>query len=646
MIESRQYVPDHYEKSRDFQVFLKIVDLVVNAAKADIDYFTSLLSPDQCKARMLPLLSNYVGKNYWYDESVKFNRTVIKNWADLKQHRGCEIGISMAVSLAIHQLDDLSNAEIFKLFNVNLVNAEDKWGRKFNKIQVYLYYNSYLSKLYELLEAVRPAGTVLEIIPSVSISSQETISLTDEYRMLGYDYCTGKLLKIGDIPIIVENSWQIIKDGQPTGEYLVDGEFYNSAGTKLNLMLDSNQNIIDTTTGNPTGRFIKAPNIYKYNEDGTSTYTGEHFNLNHAARVINSCYEMRNGGNFNGYFITADGWRITDAAKSRVTFYLKDYMLGNKNVKKVYRISDDTKYNWHIDLDSGYFVKDDEGEDINISYDTVPWDSNTYISKKRYIMNETPGGIMYTTPYFVNIYEDIEDSAGNVILSKKDRYKVSDSTSIGFSEVHNTENCTTYDKTWINARPKSYTWDKDYYSRINKTDYNDYNSTNTFTDSRIIIKPEDFLVDIIVREYDGTNNIGVINAESESVIEGNDATIPVDKVIPEIRTNSPHIRLNVNLRKGDSILSVFKELRFTFDSEFVNDSKTVFVDWKLADDAELHYNVYQLPERLSFADNGIITKKKIYFTNEPIIISDKTYDGRKTVDPDYTIANINIDKEV
>ena len=36
MIESRQYVPDHYEKSRDFQVFLKIVDLVVNAAKAEL----------------------------------------------------------------------------------------------------------------------------------------------------------------------------------------------------------------------------------------------------------------------------------------------------------------------------------------------------------------------------------------------------------------------------------------------------------------------------------------------------------------------------------------------------------------------------------------------------------------------------------
>ena len=52
-------------------------------------------------------------------------------------------------------------------------------------------------------------------------------------------------------------------------------------------------------------------------------------------------------------------------------------------------------------------------------------------------MSESNGVVsMSATKYFVNSYGDIVDLAGNIILSKKDRYKVSDSTMIGFSEVH------------------------------------------------------------------------------------------------------------------------------------------------------------------------------------------------------------------
>lgn len=638
MIESRNYVPDWYEKSRDFQVFLKLVDLVVNAAKADIDYFTSLISPDQCKVALLPLLSNYVGKNYWYDEKVKFNRIVIKNWADLKQHRGSYIGVSMAVSLAINQLEDLDDAEIFKLFNVEFVTEEDRYGRRINKIRVYLYYKAYLSKLYELIEAVRPAGTMIEIIPAVSINAQETISLTDEYRMLGYDYCTGKLLNIGDIPIIVENSWQIMKDGQPTGEYLVDGVFYNANGVRMGYSLNSSQEII-YDSGKPTGRLIRAPYIYKYNEDGTTSKTGEYFNLDHAARVLNSCFEIRVGGQATGYYISIDNWRIMDATRGNIVFYLRDYMMGNKLVKKVYRVSDDEKYNWHIDLDTGFFVKDDDGADINAAHDFIPFSEYSYISKKRYIMNTTPGGVMYRTQYFVNEFEDIQDDAGNIILSKKDRYKVSDSTSVGFSEVHNMDRCTTYDKTWINARKRSYTWDKDYYERNNQTDYNDYNGSNVFEDTRIVISPQDIEIDVISRDYDGTNYIGTIDAASTSVITGGTASIPFGSVLPDIITNHPYFRINVKLRNDDTVLSVFSELRFTFEDDRVGTGKTVFVDWKLADNAEMYYNVYELPERLTFTAKGIINKKKLYFTDEPIKFTDKIYDGTSKLTHDANILN-------
>lgn len=196
MIECRKYVPDYYERSRDYQVFLKLLDLIINACKADIDFFTDLLSADACKARMLPLLANYVGYSYDYEEKVKTNRVIIKNYPTLLRNRGSITGIRMAVAISMCQLEDVEDESIYQLFNVSYDTTYDNHGREVNCIRIYLFQEAYLSKLYDLIEAVRPAGTDVEIIPSIPIQSAETIVLTDEYRMLGYDYITGKLIRL------------------------------------------------------------------------------------------------------------------------------------------------------------------------------------------------------------------------------------------------------------------------------------------------------------------------------------------------------------------------------------------------------------------------------------------------------------------
>ena len=613
-----------------------MLDLVLNACKADIDYLTSLLSPDRCKARMLPLLSNYVGYTYDYAEKVKTNRIITKNWPTLIRNRGSITGIRLATSIALCQLEDVDTASIYELFDVYYDTERDRHGREMNIIRIYMYQEAYLSKLYDLIEAVRPAGTYIEIIPSIPIHSSETIVLTDEYKMVGYDYCTGKLIKIGDVPIYVENSWQIMKDGISTGEYLVDGVFYDTFHNPLGYSLDMMQKIVDKD-GNLTGEVIRAPRIYRENSDGTLSYTGKYFNLDHAARVLNTCYELRSGGKALGYFIYADSWVISDATKSNIQFYLKDYDLDGLLVKKVYGKSTDIKYNWHVDLESGYFIQDNDGEAIT---STIPWDDSCYIGKKRYVMNTSPAGIMYTTDYFVNKYEDIQDSAGNIILSKKDRYKVSDSTSIGFSEVHSMDKCTTYDKTWIYARDRAYRSDRDYYNNYLEKDYNDYTSDSGFVDNRILITPGDIDIDLIYREYEGTNHIGSITVDSTSIVEGNKATIPIDDPTINgeedigIETSSSNFYINVTLRKGDNVLSVFKEIDFTFDGSDAGDH-VVFMHYKLSDDCNKYYNTSLLPERLAFPGKGRILKKKLRFnTNSDIRFTGKTYDNTTSFNGD------------
>lgn len=568
MIRTRKAVPEYYEKSRDFQVFLKLLDLIINACKADIDYFTSLLSADQCKASMLTLLANYVGYDYDYAQRVSVNRAIIKNWPTLIRNRGNETGIRMAVALSINQSDDLDSVNVFQLFNVDFVNSVDKYARPHTQINIYLFHDGYIDKLYDLIEAVRPVGTDIKVIPSISIQSSETIVLTDEYRMLGYDYTTGKLLKIGAVEILVENCWEIIKDGESTSEFLVDGEFYDEFHNKTGYSLDSNQRIIDMS-GTLTGEYIAGYKIYK-DENGEKQYTGKHFNLDHCARVLNTCYEIRTGGKGSGYFISADNWNIIDSLQGRVQFYLKDYKLSGKLVKKVYSIEEDIKYNWHIDLDTRFFVNDDDGDTLDTATNTVPWDEHHYITKKRYVMNKTAAGALFLTDYFVNQFEDIEDSAGNVILSKQDRYKVSDSSAVGFSEVHNTDDSTDHTHSWMYARQYTYFDDKDFYRNEQESiDYNDYTTSEDYTDERIKIRLSDIHISNVSRQYDSTNNIGRMDL-SNAIIDGNSATMLMegtesDNFIAGSWTLTPVIkgitaRLHVDFNIKDSLISKYELL--------------------------------------------------------------------------------------
>lgn len=654
MIESRYYVPNYYEKSRDYQVFLKLLDLVINASKADIDYFTSLISPEQCKARILPLLSNYVGYEYDYAEKVRFNRIITKNFASLKRNRGSLNGITMAVALAFAQLEDLDDADIFNLFSVDYVKEKNKFGKEINKFRIYLYYHAYLSKLHYLIEQVRPAGTLVEIIPAIPINAQETVVLTDEYRMLGYDYTTGLLIKINDIPIYVEDCWEILKEGKSTGVFLVNNEFFDANNNQLNYYLDDNQNFVDSQTGELIGKTIKAPHIYKGKITKTNSgesiltdlvYTGEYFNLDYSARILNCAYELRKGGVSLNYLVDGNTWIITDSLKSKANYILIDDL--EKGYKKVYEYLPNNqlgaKYNWHLNLNTGYFEEDNDGESILSSNSTIPWDKYTYISKKKFITNTTETGVTYTTSYFVNKYGDVEDNSGNIILSQKDRYKVSDSGSVGFSEVHNMTKPTTYDKTWIRGRSSSYSWDVDYYKNKNKEDYNDYENSAVAKDTRIKITAADMRIDKIIREYDTSNNIGIINADYDGEVTKNKAQIIIDKAASDIITNAddvnktPALYLDINLRPDDDILSIFKELRFTFNNEEVSSDKTVILDWKLAENANLYYNTYDLPERITFPHMGEITKKKLYFTDTPLIVSPKTYDGTISVPSTYKI---------
>lgn len=191
MINSDKFVPKAYSKSRDYQVFLRLFDLVFSCIKSDIDNYIGLISPDKCTDQMLPLLATYVGYKYDYNESYKANRLIIKYYPYLIRNRGSEIGIRLAAALSVNAIGDLGDIESLALFRI-------EYEKKDNKINVYIYYPGYLRKIRDLIEVVRPAGIRVELIPAEPIDTIDKVNIHDYMHIDGSQYSGSDRYKIGE----------------------------------------------------------------------------------------------------------------------------------------------------------------------------------------------------------------------------------------------------------------------------------------------------------------------------------------------------------------------------------------------------------------------------------------------------------------
>ena len=103
IIESKNYIPQVMRRSRDMQAICKVLDLLINNFKTNVDYWTSLIDFDTCPDHLLPLLASYVGYKYDYTESYSTNRLIIKHYPEMIRLRGSELGISLATALSVEQ---------------------------------------------------------------------------------------------------------------------------------------------------------------------------------------------------------------------------------------------------------------------------------------------------------------------------------------------------------------------------------------------------------------------------------------------------------------------------------------------------------------------------------------------------------------
>lgn len=173
-------------KSRDFQYLLKLLDLMANSIKLDIDYFTNLIDPNKCKSSWLEPLASVVGYKYDHSLTTDQNRFIISNYKSLVRLRGSKGGIELAVATYLKLIgrDDTN-------FRVTIPTVDNENS---GMLAGTIYINDEsldVSKallLSKLLEIVRPVGVNYVVRKAQTSEIEDTPIIRNSvttYEMIG-----------------------------------------------------------------------------------------------------------------------------------------------------------------------------------------------------------------------------------------------------------------------------------------------------------------------------------------------------------------------------------------------------------------------------------------------------------------------------
>lgn len=179
MFRLQDNVPQVYvEQSRDFQLFCRLVDILQNSTKYDIDSIVNLLEPFLTNDRMLELLCTKIGffPLHHYDANVL--RHIISVFPFAVRNKGTAIGIASVVN-AIIRAENLTSSDSKREAIVE-VAKDDSGGITIN---VYVSYD---------IENRRALDDVLRYILPVGCSMSYNIYKEErtEQSLLGVDYKT------------------------------------------------------------------------------------------------------------------------------------------------------------------------------------------------------------------------------------------------------------------------------------------------------------------------------------------------------------------------------------------------------------------------------------------------------------------------
>lgn len=151
MFRLQNHVPDVYvQKSRDFQLFCRLLDVVQGATKYSVDSIRRISSTFECNSELLDLLKTKVGFFSSLDLSDKDLRLVIDAFPHILKNKGSIQGIQYVINL-------------FSRINLESFESDIKIDKDNHIIYVVSSRKFKNNELFtELINYVLPAGYIFD----------------------------------------------------------------------------------------------------------------------------------------------------------------------------------------------------------------------------------------------------------------------------------------------------------------------------------------------------------------------------------------------------------------------------------------------------------------------------------------------------
>ena len=200
LIRMTRNVPDVYAaQSRDFQMLLRLLDVVVNNIKFKTDSILDLVNTQDCEDVYLDLLATKVGFFTSTPVEYKYLRKILEAFPYIIKYKGSRKGIELAVKLFL-KLNQLKGSDIdgdsdtgdFKvdITNVETIRNEDGeitgYIDKYEILITVQYFKLKTDLLDEILKYILPPGYVVKyqfIADSIKFETDSVLqtNLTSNY---------------------------------------------------------------------------------------------------------------------------------------------------------------------------------------------------------------------------------------------------------------------------------------------------------------------------------------------------------------------------------------------------------------------------------------------------------------------------------
>lgn len=179
MIDLTKQVPNVYvDESRDFQLYLRLLNVIIGGTKFSIDSIVDIFDPKICNNRVLDLLCttfNFNPKIKFTDEEL---RIILAGFGSLIKNKGTRKGIEQAISLV------LKTQNIVTDYDVAIINQNVSIESEMNYyIQITIPKEINRLYLYELLEYVKPVGYTISVYLISRSTVENSITTVDEYEL-------------------------------------------------------------------------------------------------------------------------------------------------------------------------------------------------------------------------------------------------------------------------------------------------------------------------------------------------------------------------------------------------------------------------------------------------------------------------------